>query len=403
MTVGYASLPLSGNDLARRNALFLALSQGVAGANATVVFATGSLVGQALAPSPGWATVPLSTFVLGSALCTFPASMAMRRFGRRTVFMGGNVTGAWAGLLGALGVYLGSFTLFCAATLLAGVYHAIVNTYRFAAADTATAEFRPKAISWVLTGGVAAAVIGPQLVIWTQNLATPYMFAATFLAQGALALAAMTLTSRFVDAPVASSTGGPARPLAQIARTPRFIVAVLCGTAAQALMNMVMTAAPLAMKLCGHSVTDSTLGIQWHVVAMFAPSFFTGALIARFGKEVMVAVGLAILAASAFVDLAGTSVPIFWAGLVLLGLGWNFAFIGATSIITDCHSASERNKVQGLNDLLIFTTTALGSFLSGHLLATFGWDAVNILVIPVAIACLAAVLLLRLRAPFVPA
>jgi MFS family permease len=179
----------------------------------------------------------------------------------------------------------------------------------------------------------------------------------------------------------------PARPLREIAVMPRFIIAVLCGTAAQGLMNMVMTSAPLAMAMCGHSVDESTLGIQWPIIGMYGPSVFTGGLIARFGKERIVILGLVLLAACAVVNLNGLTVGHFWVGLAMLGLGWNFAFIGASAIVTDCHRPSERNRVQGLNDTLIFSTTAVGSYLSGHLLAVFGWDSINYVMIPIALIC----------------
>ncbi len=389
----------TGDAIARRNARFLAVAGALAGANAMVVFATGALIGHALAPVEGLATLPVTTFVIGTAFSTLPVATMARKFGRRSVFMAGNVTGAWAGLLGALALYLGSFWLYCCATVLAGAYHAVISSYRFAAADTASPAFRPTAISWVLTGGLVAAFIGSPLVIATKELSLPYLYLATYLAQAAVAIGAMAFTSRFTDAPPLPANTVPARPLAEIARTPRFIVAVLCGTLAQGLMNMVMTSAPLAMEMCGYSATESTLGIQWHVVAMYAPSFFTGALIARFGKERMVVAGLALLAGCAMIGLSGTTITHFWVGLVVLGIGWNFAFISASAIVTDCHHSSERTKVQGLNDTLIFATTAVGSFLSGQLLASAGWSAINQTVIPLSLVGIFAILFLHMKRP----
>jgi MFS family permease len=383
-------MPHDGDAIARRNALLLAFAGALGGANASVVFATGSLIGRALGSDPEYATVPITAFVVGTALATYPAAALARRFGRRTIFMAGNVAGAWAGILGALSLYLGSFGLYCLATFLAGSYQAVIVSYRFAAADSATPRFRATAISWVLGGGLAAAFIGPQLVIFTKELTLPYLFLATYLAQAAVAIAAMFVTGRFIDTPAHMDSDAPARPLRKIAMMPRFIIAVLCGTAAQGLMNMVMTSAPLAMAICGHSVTDSTLGIQWHIIGMYGPSFFTGALIMRYGKERIVIAGLMLLAICAVVNLSGLTVGHFWIGLTLLGLGWNFAFIGASAIVTDCHRPSERNRVQGLNDTLIFSTTAVGSYLSGHLLAVFGWDSINYVVIPIALVCAVA-------------
>lgn len=403
MSTATATTSQDGDRIARRNALLLALAGAFGGANASVVFATGSLIGSALAPSPDLATLPVTTFVIGTALSSYPAATLARRYGRRNVFMLGNGFGAWAGVLAALALYLGSFPLYCFGTMLAGCYQAIIVSYRFAAADTATARFRPTAIAWVLGGGLLAAIVGPQIVIATKGMFPPHMFMATYLAQAAVAVCAMFVTGRFTDAPAHDESHAPARPLREIARMPRFLVAVACGTAAQGLMNMVMTSAPLAMAMCGHSVTESTLGIQWHILAMYGPSFFTGGLIARYGKERIVVLGLLLLIACAVVDLSGITVAHFWGALVLLGLGWNFAFIGASAIVTDCHRPSERNRVQGLNDTLIFTTTALGSFLSGHLLALYGWASVNHVVIPIALVCAIAALLLRARTRPTPA
>jgi MFS family permease len=387
-----ASLPdISGDMLAKRNALYLAVASGLAGANAAVVFATGSIVGQSLAWDAAWATLPASTFVFGTMLATYPVAFAARRFGRKATFMSGNLVGAMAGLLAALGILLSSFALFCIATGLAGAYQAVVQSYRYAAADTATPAFRPKAISWVLTGGVAAAFIGPQLVIWTKDLLPPYLFVASFIGQAVFALATIAVTRKFQDQSREEVLTGSQRPFAVIARQPRFIVAVLCGTMAQALMNFVMTAAPLAMVQCGHSVVDSTLGIQWHVIAMFAPSFFTGALIQRFGKERMVIAGMLILAACGAVNLMGLTLAHFWVALVLLGVGWNFAFIGATAMVTDCHSPAERAKVQGFNDFVIFSITTVGSLLAGYLLAKVGWGTINGALMPVTALCVVAV------------
>jgi MFS family permease len=361
------SSPDAGDILARRNAFTLAIASGLAGANATIVYATGGIIGQSLASTAALATLPASVFMLGTMLATIPVAQSARRFGRRAIFMAGNIIGAWAGILGALGIYLGSFLVFCLGATLAGVYQAVVQSYRYAAADTATPAFRPKAISWVLTGGVAAAFIGPQLVIWTKELLLPHLFLATFFGQAAVAILAIAATSRLV-------------------------VAIACGTISQALMNFVMTAAPLAMVQCGHSVTDAALGIQWHVIAMFAPSFYTGQLIQRFGKERMIIAGLIILIGCAAANLQGLSVMNFWIGLALLGLGWNFAFVAATAMVTECHRPSERARVQGFNDFTIFGVTTCGSLMAGFLLATVGWATINWLLVPVTLAGVAAVI-----------
>jgi MFS family permease len=229
---------------------------------------------------------------------------------------------------------------------------------------------------------VFAAVIGPQLVIFTKDLMSPHLFAASFLGQSACALLAAGVLNFVKIPPLPHKSAEPVRSLMHITLTPQFIVAVACGVVSYAMMNMVMTSAPLAMIDCGHSVTDSALGIQWHVIAMYGPSFFTGHLINRFGVEKVISTGLALLIAAASVGVAGITVAHFWTNLVLLGLGWNFAFIGATTLVTRCHRPHERNKVQAFNDFLVFGAMALSSFSSGQLLARFGWSTVNEVVFP---------------------
>jgi MFS family permease len=380
--------------LARRNALVLAVTQALAGGNNTVMLATGGIVGATLAPDKSLATLSISIYVLGLWMGTLPMGMLARRYGRRTAFQIGSVCGVLTGLICCYAVIVGSFALFCVGAVFSGFYAAAHMAYRFAAADTASPKFRPVAISWVLIGGIFAGIVGPQLVIFTQELWLPYLFAATFLGQSALAvLAAAVLTLIRIPTPAPARAGSEGRPLSEIARQPRFIVAVACGIASYAMMNLVMTSAPLAMVMCNHSVTDATLGLQWHVIAMFAPSFFTGTLIVRHGVERVVAGGLALLFVSAIVGIAGITIWHFWIGLVLLGVGWNFAFIGATSMVTECHRAEERNKVQAFNDFLVFGSMAIGSFSSGALLASFGWAAVNQVVFPVVLV--AGALLLR--------
>jgi len=279
-----------------------------------------------------------------------------------------------------------------------GFYASAHQSYRFAAADTASEAFRPKAISWVLFGGVVAGVVGAQLVIATQNLWPPYLFAATYLGQSALALiSAGVLMFVNIPKPPPRSSAGEGRSLAEIAKQPRFVVAVACGVAAYSMMNLMMTSAPLAMVMCNHSVTDATLGLQWHVLGMYAPSFATGALISRFGLQRITGAGLALIIVAALIGIAGISLWHFWIALVLLGVGWNFAFIGATTMVTHCHRPNERNKVQAFNDFLVFGSMALGSFASGALLVNFGWSAVNEIVFPVALAATALLIWGALR------
>jgi predicted MFS family arabinose efflux permease len=367
--------------LARRNALVLAVGQALAGGNNTVIVATSAIIGVVLAPDKGLATLPITMMVFGMWLGTVPLGLLVRRYGRRNALQVGSLFGILSGLISCAGVLAGSFSLLLLGTFCGGLYAAAHQSYRFAAADTASDTFRPKAISWVLAGGIFAAIIGPQLVIFTKDLLSPHLFAATFLGQSLCALLAAGVL-HFVKIPRERHHTELRRPLREIALTPRFVVAACCGMVSYAMMNMLMTSAPLAMVGCGHSVTDAALGIQWHVLGMYAPSFFTGTLIARFGVERVTAAGLFLIFIAAIVGLAGISVAHFWANLVLLGLGWNFAFIGATTMVTQCHRPHERTAVQSLNDFLIFGSMAVSSFASGQMLARFGWETINEVVFP---------------------
>jgi len=383
--------------LARRNAMVLAVAQALAGGNNTVIVSTASIVGAVLAPDKGLATLPITAMVIGMWFGTLPVGALARRFGRRFALQTGSVFGVLSGLISYSAVMNGQFWLLLIGTFCGGLYAAAHNSYRFAAADTASEAFRPKVVSWVLAGGVFAAVIGPQLVIFTKDLLSPHMFAASYLGQSACALLAAIVLIFVKIPPLPATRIENPRPLAAIVRTPRFIVAVVCGMASYAMMNMVMTSAPLAMVGCGHSVTDATLGIQWHVLAMYAPSFVTGSLISRFGVERITGIGLGLIALTAVVGLAGITVAHFWTALVLLGVGWNLAFIGATTMVTHCHRPHERNKVQAFNDFLIFGSMAVASFSSGQLLEYLGWQAINEVIFPTILVAGALLVWLSLR------
>lgn len=381
---------------ARANVRRLAVAQALTGANAAVVFATGSIVGATLAPSMSLATLPLSIYMLGLAAGTLPTGMISQAYGRRAAFIAGTACGALCGLLAAIAILQSSFALFCFATFLGGVYGAVSQSYRFAATDSASAAYRPKAISWVMAGGVFAGVLGPQLVQWTMDLWPPYLFAVSFLVQAVVALIAMAVLAG-VNAPkpvAAQITGG--RPLAEIIKQPRFIAAVICGAVSYTGMNFLMTSAPLAMKFCGLSLSDSNFGIQWHIVAMFGPSFFTGHLIARFGAAKVAAVGLILEAIAAVIGLSGITAMHFWAGLFVVGVGWNFSFVGASALIVETHGPQEGKKVQAFNDFIVFGLVAIGSFSSGQLLASHGWSMVNIVVFPAVALALTSLVLAAL-------
>jgi MFS family permease len=339
------------------------------------------------------ATVPISVYVVGLACGTLPVGMISRAYGRRVAFIIGSGAGAICGLLGAIAILKASFALFCCATFFGGFYGAVAQSYRFAAADGASPSYRPKAVSWVMAGGVFAGVLGPQLVQWTMDIWSPYLFAASFAAQAVVALIAMALLST-VDAPKpapADMHGG--RPLLEIVRQPRFVAAAICGVVSYSMMNLVMTSAPLAMKLCGLTLSDSNFGLQWHIVAMYGPSFFTGSLITRFGASKVVAAGLALEAIAAVIGIAGISAMHFWVCLVVLGIGWNFGFIGASALVLETHRPQERNKVQAFNDFLVFGLMAVGSFSSGQLLANYGWSTVNAVVFPPVVLGLVALVM----------
>jgi predicted MFS family arabinose efflux permease len=379
--------------IARHNSRVLSVAQALGGASPPIIVSLGGIVGMALSPDKGLATVPVSLLQLGIALGTLPAAYVMRRLGRRNGYFIGSLIAVLGGAVAAAGIAFGSFLVFCLGTLTSGFYTSYVQSYRFAATDSASPGFKARAISWVMAGGLAAGIIGPQTVIWTRDLIPSAMFAASFLSQAALALLTIVPVALLKPAPVPMDAPRSAgRPLIEIMRQPKFLVAVAAGVVSYGLMSFMMTAAPVAMVDCGHSVGTAALGIQWHVLAMFGPSFATGRLIGRYGKERIVAAGLVLIAAAAATGLSGLSVGHFWLALVLLGVGWNFAFIGATTLVTDCYRPEERAKVQAANDFLVFGTVAIASFSSGQLLSLGGWGSVNWLVFPPVLLVLGLIL-----------
>ena len=388
----YAAPAIEDDRKATRNVLVLAAAQALGGAASPINIAVGALAGHGLLTADkSLATLPITAFVVGTACGAVPAALLMRRFGRRPGFIAGMLIGAAGAVIEALAMFAESFVLLCLGAFLVGFASAFVQQFRFAAADTASAGFRPRAISLVMAGGVLAAVIGPQTLIHTTDFLAPIPYAGAFAASALLNLSA-GLILLFLDIPRPRLQSGAksGRPLGVIARRPEFLVAVGCATSAYALMSFVMTAAPLAMVMHQHHQDDAFLGIQWHVLAMFGPSFFTGSLIARFGAGRIVATGLLLLLGCALVALAGASVAHFWAALILLGLGWNFGFIGGTALVTESYRPEEKEKVQALNDFLVFGFVALASFSSGEILISGGWQAVNLVVVPISVLCLLA-------------
>lgn len=383
MTSPSSALAADSGPSPNRNIGVLMAAQALGGASPPIIISLGGIVGQMLADDPSMATLPVSLYNLGLALSTLPGAWLMRRIGRRNAYLFAATLAILAGLVAALGITRGDFVTFCVGTALAGYYGANVQSYRFAAADTVSENLRSIAISRVMIGGLIAAIIGPQVVIWTRDSLGAIPFAGSFLGQAGLALLALPVLMLLrIPRETSTRTQATGRPLAQIARTPVFVVAVVAGVVSYGLMSFIMTAAPMAMVGCGHTIGEAALGIQWHVLAMFGPSFFTGHLIARFGKIAVTAAGLVLTALAGALNLAGLELLHFWGGLILLGVGWNFGFIGATALLTECYRPEERSKVQGLNDFLVFGTVAAASFSSGRLLNTGGWDTVNTLMFP---------------------
>lgn len=382
---------------AKRTAATFAISQAFVGACAPIAISIGGLAGHyLLGADKTFATLPVTGYNVGVALGALPAAMLMRAVGRRYGFSTGSLISSVGGALAALALIQHNFWFFVVALAVLGVGGSFVQQYRFAAADAAPALFKPKAISWVLGGGVFAAIIGPQAVIFTKDMLQPVSFAGAFISVVALGIigAGILMTLRTLPVPVedANAPSGAERPMLEIISQPRFIIAFVCAVTTYALMSFVMTGAPLAMISCGHSLNDATLGISWHVMAMFAPSFFTGRLIVRFGKEKIVATGLVLLIGCAIVALSGLALWQFWFALILLGVGWNFGFIGATAMLTDTYRPSEKNKIQGVHDFALFTTVAIASFASGATLNAYGWDMLNWIVLPVCALCLLVLL-----------
>ncbi|WP_318388299.1 MFS transporter [Enterobacter sp.] len=358
------------------NIIRLSAAQALAGANSVVFYATGAIVGNAIAPSSSLATLPLTTFVLGMAACILPLGSLARKKGRKAAFMVGTGAGIITGLTAALAVVIGSFMLFCIAAFLGGAYAAVALSFRFAATDGVTPERRARALSLVMGGGVLAGVIGPMLVTGTMNLWPPHTFAFTFIAQALVAVISGFILLGVTPAEPVAAIKAAGRPLREIVRQPGFARTVFSGAVTYMIMNFLMTAAPLSMHMHGISQQASNLGIQWHVIAMYGPGFFTGRLINRFGAMRIAATGLLITAGSVFVGLSGTDIFHYWLSLILLGLGWNFGFTGASAKIIDYHRPEEKTQVQSLNDFVVFGVMIVGSFSSGALLNLYGWNAV---------------------------
>ncbi|RUU32930.1 MFS transporter [Mesorhizobium sp. M6A.T.Ce.TU.002.03.1.1] len=386
---------------ARRTAFILAASQAIIGSAAPIAISLGALAGQHLLDADkSLATAPVTGFNVGVALGSLPAAAIIRWLGQRDGFMTGTIVTALGGLIATLALFQASFWLFAFGLLVIGVGGAFVQQFRFAAADNAPSEFKARAISFVLAGGIVTAILGPQIVIFTRELFAPVMFAGSFASILVLAAVGAAILS-FLRIPAKAAgkveiDDRDARPLSEIVTRPRFVAALFCAVGSYALMSFVMTGAPLAMVGCGLSTDDATLGISWHVMAMFAPSFFTGSLIYRFGAERIVATGLVLLIGCAIVALSGLALWQFWTALILLGLGWNFAFIGATAMVADSYRPSEKGKVQGFHDFVLFGSVAFASLMSGAVYNAWGWEMLNWIIFPVTVLCFVALGVLKM-------
>lgn len=370
-------------DKHKKNVALLSVCQGLLLTNNSVLISINGLAGYALAPDKGLATLPVTGYVLGSALTTLPVSLMMKRWGRRAGFTVGAVCAILGSILCAIAVYGGNFWMLCLGTLVLGAYFAAGQYYRFAAADAAPVSFRSKAISLVLAGGIIGGFLGPQTSRVTKDLFSQHLYAGAYMSLVAFALLAIVVL-RWLDIPppTAAEQKAQTRPILEIARQPAFLVALLCGMVGYGVMNLLMTATPLAMVACEHPFAEAAFVIQWHLVGMFAPSFFTGNLIQRIGVGRVIVLGVVLNLACVAVALSGVSVANFWFALTLLGLGWNFMYVGATTLLTETHRATERAKAQGVNDMAIFAAMVASSLSSGALFTYQGWQMMNYLAIP---------------------
>jgi MFS family permease len=358
--------------------VLLATCQALSMTSMNIVMLTSALIGQSIAPSPAFATLAVGLQMSATMAATLPASLMMRRVGRRYGFMFGAALGLVGALISVLAIQRGDFWLFCLGAIVMGINGGFGQFYRFAAADAAEPDFRPTAISLVLSGGVVSGLFGPELAIWSRDLFLPYMFLGCYAGIAVMmVLAVLVLTQLRIPAPSAAETAGPQRPLSEIVRQPVFFVAAGGSMIAYGVMSLVMTATPLAMASCGYDFASAAHVIQWHVLGMFVPSFFTGHLIRRLGVLNIMAAGVVANLACLAINLHGTSTWHFWSALTLLGIGWNFMYVGGSTLVTEAYRPAEKAKVQGLNDFLVFGTAAFGSLSSGALANLFGWDAVN--------------------------
>lgn len=381
---------------ARRTVARLATGQALAMTGMSLTVTVAALAGERLAPDPRLATLPLALQATASTLATVPAALLMKRVGRRAGFVGGQGVGAAGAALATLALCRGSFLLLAVGSALMGVHNAFWQYYRFAAAEAASDAYRSRAISWVLAGGVVAALLGPELAKRGRHLLDAAPFAGSYAVVGVLCGVALAVLAGLRVAPPAPGPRRGGRPLAAVVAQPRFRIAVTAAAVGYAVMVLLMAATPLAMRAHHHPFADTAWVVQWHVLAMFAPSFFTGHLIRRVGVAPVLAAGLALTLGCVAVNLSGQSLNQFWGALVLLGVGWNFLFVGGTTLLTETYRPEEGAKVQALNDFVVFGLVTVATFSSGVLQSTLGWRAINLAVLaPLAVCGVAVAWLCR--------
>ena len=387
----------------RRNVALLAACQAMLFSSSSTLAAINGLAGMALATNPALGTLPVTTWVLGGAIATLPASLYMKRVGRTQGLMAGAWTGIAAALLCALAVGLHNFWLLCLGTLIFGASNATGQYYRFAAADVSPPDYKARAISLVLAGGLVGGIIGPGMSRFSVD-AFADRFLGAYLVPILYCVVSIALLSRTrIPDPTAAEQASGGRPLREIARQPKFFVAVLSGAVGYGVMNLLMTATPIAMGLCGHPFGDAAFVISSHVIAMFAPSLVAGSLIRRFGVLNIILAGAVLNVACVAVALTGLDVAHFWISLVLLGVGWNFMYIGGTTLLTETYRPEEKAKAQGANDMCIFVMMVISSLTSGMLVTTAGWNRVNLFALPLLAVVGAAALWLAMRRERAPA
>lgn len=384
-----------------RNIPVLATAQALMMSATSMIVTAGALAGQSLAEDKSLATLPLALQFIATMLVTVPASFALKRFGRKLGYMAATSLGVAGGLVGAWGLLTHQFWVFALSGVFVGAFNAFGGYYRFTAADAVSSNEKSRAISYVMVGGVVAALVGPNLANWSREWLPDAAFAGSYLSLIVIYVLAFLTLSRLrlphVAADESDEVDIPPRPLAAIVSQQRFVVAAVCGMLGYGVMSFLMTATPLAMHHHAHAFADTSFVIQWHVLGMFVPSFFTGHLIRRFGLVPILLAGALLGFACVGINLLGTSVWHFWMALLFLGISWNFLFVGASTLLTDTYHPSERAKTQAANDFLIFTTVAAASLLAGTLQHQFGWRMVNLGVLPILGIVLIAILWLSLQ------